>query len=225
MINNVYSYDYSVEGAYIITMKGNAISESLSDRCAKSCDSVGQKYNIFTAFDGSNGNIIVPPQYENSPWLKWIKIYTDILSPTQIACYYSHFSLWTKCLELDRPIIILEHDAIMVNKYDFHLSYNSIVYLGSSEQYLEGSPVYSIPPHGTSDKSRNRFICRAHAYAIDPPIAKNLISHTIKYGITTSLDVNIRSDLFAISQHGIYAYDKFEKSTIHKDWKYLERGL
>ena len=160
MINNVYSYDYSVENAYIITMKGNKISESLSDRCASSCDSVGQKYTIFPAFDGSNGNIIVPPQYENSPWLKWIKIYTDILSPTQIACYYSHFSLWAKCLELDRPIVILEHDAIMVNKYDFHLSYNSIVYLGSSEQYLEGSPVYSIPPHGTSDNSKNRFICR-----------------------------------------------------------------
>ena len=225
MINYNNSYNVTIENAYIITIKNNEISERLSNRCAESCEKVGQSYKIFQAFDGTSGKIQIPDEYKNAPWLKWIKLYTNLLSPTQIACFYSHFALWTKCLELDRPIIILEHDSIVEKKLDIHYLYNSIIYLGSSEQKNETMGIHSIPPHGTAEDGRNRFICRAHAYAIDPAIAKNLISHVIKFGITTSLDVTIRTDIFPISQFGLYAYDKFEESTIHKEWKYLEMGL
>jgi glycosyl transferase family 25 len=226
MINYNNSYNLQIESAYIITIKDNQISEELSHRCAKSCSEVEQPYKIFNAFDGTSGKIVIPDEYKNAPWLKWIKLYTNVLSPTQISCFYSHFALWTKCLELDRPIIILEHDSIVQKKLDYHCAYNSIIYLGSSEQKSESMPIQPlVPPHGTSEDGRHRFICRAHAYSIDPAIAKNLISHVIKFGITTSLDVTIRSDIFPICQVGLYAYDKFEKSTIHKDWKYLEIGL
>lgn len=225
MINYNHSYNLHIENAYIITIKNNEISERLAKRCAESCEKVNQPYKFFEAFDGTSGKITPPEEYKNAPWLKWIKLYTNILSPTQIACFYSHFALWTKCLELDMPIIILEHDAIVEKKLGYHSVYNSILYLGSSEQKNKTMNVYSIPPHGTAEEGRNRFICRAHAYSIDPTIAKNLISHVIKFGITTSLDVTIRSDIFPIYQPGLYAYDKFEESTIHKDWKYLEMGL
>lgn len=226
MINYDYSYNTLVDSAYIITVKGNELSENLSRRCAESCEKVGQDYEIYYGFDGTNKkDIIVPDSLKDASWLKWIKLYTDVLSTSQLACFYSHFSLWVKCLELDKPIVILEHDAIMVKKYNYHRLWNCIIYLGSSEQYEGGAPVYPIPPHGTAESGKNRFICRAHAYAIDPPMAKNLIGHVITNGICTSLDVTIRSDLFPIAQDGLYAYDKFDGSTIHKDWKYLERGL
>jgi len=225
MINYKYSYNVHVDSAYIITVKGNKLSEKLAHRCAESCKKVNQPYKIYYGFDGTDKhNIIVPEELKNESWLKWIKLHTNILSTTQLSCFYSHLSLWSKCLELDRPIVILEHDAIMVKPYDIHNAWNSIVYLGSAEQ-VRDSRLFVIPPHGSAEDGTNRFICRAHAYAIDPPIAKNLLSHVIKNGICAPLDVTIRCDLFPIVQPGLYAYDEFSGSIIHKDWNYLNEGL
>ena len=35
------------------------------------------------------------------------------LNKGQLACYASHYLLWQKCVELDRPIIVLEDDALL----------------------------------------------------------------------------------------------------------------
>jgi len=116
--------------------------------------------------------------------------------------------------------VILEHDAVMVKPYHVHRYYNNIVYLGSKEQYQQGKEVYSIPPHASDHKGLDRFICRAHAYAIDPAIAKNMVSYVIQQGITTSADAILRSDIFGIVQDGIYAYDEnYGLSTISEDGK------
>ena len=34
------------------------------------------------------------------------------------ACALSHFSLWKKCAEMNKPIVILEHDAVFIKKFD-----------------------------------------------------------------------------------------------------------
>ena len=51
------------------------------------------------------------------------------------------------------------------------------------------------------------FICRAHAYSIDPAIAKNLLSYALNMGICAPLDIMIRADIFHITHQGLYAYD------------------
>ena len=35
-------------------------------------------------------------------------------APTEKACWYSHFDAWKKCIELDTPIAVIEHDALLV---------------------------------------------------------------------------------------------------------------
>jgi hypothetical protein len=65
-------------------------------------------------------------------------------------------------------------------------------------------------------------MCRAHAYAIDPPIARNLLSTAIREGMTKTLDVFIRCDIFAIVQDGMYAYDERGISTIQDKENYSE---
>lgn len=40
---------------------------------------------------------------------------TKPFAPTEKACWYSHFDAWRKCIELDRPIAVIEHDALLVN--------------------------------------------------------------------------------------------------------------
>ena len=219
-----YQFDRKISDAYIISLKDNEISQKFTERCANSCKSVGRSYKIWDAFDGNSGDIIVPEMHKDKDYLRWLKLYNLDLSATQIGCFISHFSLWCHCIEIDTPIAILEHDAIMVRPLDIHNSYATIIYLGSREQALEGQKVYAIPPHATAYSGHVRSICRAHAYSIDPAIAKNLVSHVIKYGICESLDMYIRADLFPIVQMDLHAFDdpydengEF-KSTIHKEW-------
>lgn len=214
-----YSYERNIENAYIISLKNNEISERLTQRCIKSCDNVGRSYKIWEAFDGTTGKIITPEHLKDKHHFGWLKIINTGLTPTQVACFFSHYSLWCHCIEIDKPIIILEHDAIMVQNFEFYNAYGIIIYLGSLEQ-MQGAPVYNIPPHATDYEGHMRTICRAHAYAIDPISAKNLVSHVIKYGIYESLDMYMRADLFTIFQYDLYAYDDpNNESTIHKDWK------
>lgn len=218
-----YGYNRTISDAYIISLKDNEISQKFTERCANSCKSVGRSYKIWEGFDGNSGKIIIPESHKDKTYLSWLKLYNIELSPTQIGCFLSHFSLWCHCIEIDTPIIILEHDAVMIAPFDVHNSYSTIIYLGSREQYF-GKPIYAIPPHASAQNGHIRTICRAHAYSIDPAVAKNLVSYTIQHGIYESLDIYMRADLFPIIQMGLYAFDDpyFEdgefKSTIHKEW-------
>lgn len=197
--------DMTVDQAYIITLKNHQLSEKLSARCQASCKQVGQPYKVWPAFDGTSGEIKVPESLQSQSWIKWIRQYDTDLSVTEVSVYLSHMSLWAHCAEINMPIVILEHDAVMIQPYLNHFGYNQIVYLGGREQ-ASGWAVTPIPPMALKNP-HYRYILRAHAYAIDPHSAKNLISHTIKYGINESLDVIIRTDVFSVMQTGFYAYD------------------
>ena len=205
--------DNSVESTYVITLPENSISQELTARCVKSLEFVGQRYTLWRGFDGTKGRPEIPEDINWAPHILWPKLVTEKLSWAQVACFMSHYSLWCRCLTVDKPIVILEHDAVMVKPYLEHRLFNSIVYLGSIEQY-RGNPVYATPPHASDQNGRLRSLCRAHAYAIDPAVARSLVSYTIKHGIYESLDMYIRAELFPMSQFDVYAYDLRGESTI-----------
>jgi Glycosyltransferase family 25 (LPS biosynthesis protein) len=206
-----YSYNVLIEKAYIIRIKGNDNSESLAQRCAESCSNVGMKWSFWDAFNGINEEITPPESIH--PFMKMIKLTDHFLTRGELACALSHISLWVKCVEDDTPLVVLEHDAIMTAKYTEHSLYNSISYLGSTEQVNQGWKVLPTPPHGT-DGANFHFMCRAHAYSIDPAIAKNMLAYVLQHGVSTSLDRMLRADIFPIHQMGVFAYDKPGKTTI-----------
>lgn len=209
------TYNMNVESAYIITIRNNEISEGMAARCASSCESVGQPYKIFQAVDGTDENhLFIPEEYRGQMFLKWLKKVNTTLTNGEVACFMSHFLLWCKCVELNQPIVILEHDAIMVRPYLVHPFCNIISYLGCREQAVAGWQTYfPMPPHGQLNENY-RFILRGHAYAIDPMLAKNMVAQAIKYGIYTSADVFMRIDQYGIIQQGLYAYDEPGETTI-----------
>ena len=218
-----FSDNRIIESAYVITIKGNNESEKLALRCLNSCEQVGQTIKLWQAFDGTDRkNIIVPPNLENQSYVKWIKQVNNKYSTSQIAVFFSHLSLWAHCAEINQPIIILEHDAIVIKKLESHKFFNCIQYLGNREYYNLGKCPIGIPPHGSIYDGMWRFILRAHAYAIDPPIARNLLSYAIREGMTKTLDVFMRCEIFAIIQDGLYAYDEGGISTIEEKENYTE---
>ena len=202
-----FSYDMIPSCAYIIRVVGNAASEEKAARCALSCEKAGQPYDFWDAYDGL-ADEIKPPAHHNVI-MDCIKVTDHYLTRGEVACALSHISLWAKCVVDDKPLVVLEHDAVMLQPYKSHALFNSICYLGSHEQVKQGWQVIPTPPHA-SEGHNYHFICRAHAYASDPAVAKNLLSYVIKMGICTSLDMLIRADLFPIHQMGIYAYNVYE---------------
>ena len=238
-MNYYNQHEMNIEGTYIISIQGNKVSEQLTQQCLASCEKVGQpNVNVFPAFDatgskvkvqqhdlglpvGELGSIKVPEFLQGQAFLNFLRLKRCDLLMTQIACFLSHYSLWCMCLDKDRPIVILEHDAVMVKPFLRHNYLNNIVYLGGSEQ-IHGSlrSNDSTPPHASDQQGLDRFICRAHAYSIDPIIAKNLVSYAIHHGIITTADAMIRYDMFGIVQNGVYAYDNpHDQSTITLDGK------
>jgi GR25 family glycosyltransferase involved in LPS biosynthesis len=83
---------------------------------------------------GEMGTIKVPEMLKGQAFINFLRLRRADLLMTQIACFLSHYSLWCMCLDKDQPIVILEHDAIMVKKYLRHNYYNNIVYMGGCEQ-------------------------------------------------------------------------------------------
>lgn len=208
MLNLFYSYDTRVDDAYIITIKGNKYSEEYSRRCQRSCEAVGQSYKIWDAFDGTDKTkgIQIPDHSKDDAITQILKVTDHYLTRGEVACALSHISLWRHCATIDKPIVVLEHDAIMVQKFEQHGSFNSIVYLGGTEWTVKKWPMLAIPPHA-SEGPNYHFICRAHAYSIDPTMAKNLLAYVIENGICRPLDIMMRADKFNITHQGLFAYD------------------
>lgn len=201
-----YSYDLAVDKAYIIRLQNNTKSKELADQCAASCTKVQMPFEFWDAYDGL-GQEIKKPNHHNCI-LDLLKITDHYLTKGEVACALSHISLWAKCVIQDKPLVVLEHDAIMLQSYLHHQVYNSICYLGGNEQAMQGWPINPTPPHA-SEGPNYHFICRAHAYAIDPAVAKNMLAHVIKYGINAPLDIMLRADIFPIHQIGLFAYDAY----------------
>jgi GR25 family glycosyltransferase involved in LPS biosynthesis len=207
------SYDLDIDQAYIIRILGNEVSERFASRCAESCTNTGMPHSFWNAYDGTNGDIKAPAHHNDV--MNLIRVTDHYLTRGEVACALSHISLWAKCAVQDKPLVILEHDAVMLQPYTKHGVYNSIAFLGSKEQVKDNWPVLPTPPHG-SDGPNKHFLCRAHAYAIDPAVAKNMLAHVIKFGITDPLDIMIRADIFPIHQMGVFAYDDpGTETTIH----------
>ena len=214
-MKKVDSLDYSMHfddvEAYIITLKGNATSERLSARCQSSCIKAEQPFHIWDAFDGTRGEILYPGHAEHQDHYRFLKRMNDKLTVTEVATILSHYSLWAHCVSIDIPIVVLEHDAIMIQKYIWHDGWNQINYLGNYSQLETGWPTF--PPHSAATKNY-KFICRAHAYAIDPAVARQLVSHVIRFGLSAPADMLIRADIFPIVQTGFYAFDAPDETTI-----------
>lgn len=73
------------------------------------------KYTFHDAVDGKTLNINL---LDDSLFTKGSKNY----SQGAIGCALSHLQLWEKCIELNKPIVIMEDDVIVSSKFNNHLN-------------------------------------------------------------------------------------------------------
>ena len=73
------------------------------------------KYTYYNAVDGKNINI-------NNLDASILKKGSQNYSNGAIGCALSHLQLWDKCIELNKPIVIMEDDAIVSRDYNKHIN-------------------------------------------------------------------------------------------------------
>lgn len=143
-----------------------------SREAAKSCDDLGIPYELFKGY----GNIMSADAARHlgvisDPNIK-DKFGIDHTKNKASLCSLSHAAIWKKMAEEEHDAIILEHDAIMLHKFELNIPEGEIVQLGykvnnikSYDHLAAGKPknLTTITTHSGS-----------HAYALTHDSAKRL---------------------------------------------------
>tara|TARA_X000000368_G_C23057758_1_gene724821 strand:+ start:7917 stop:8588 length:672 start_codon:yes stop_codon:yes gene_type:complete len=114
--------------AYVIYIQGHEDSEKFSDRCVQSIidtesELTVEKFPAITPENMWQVNYTWPLRKkklcEKTKLL--LSAYKTYDNNKRIAAAQSHYMLWRKCATLNRPILILEHDAIFIKKFDMKI--------------------------------------------------------------------------------------------------------
>ena len=188
--------------------------------------------NVWQTFIDSNFNILD------------IKHFGGGMIDAEIATFFSHYNLWLKCIELNKPILILEHDAIITDNIDLSILKNF-----KGDLLNLGKPNWGSFSHGKFTSNwitkkngiHKRLICKekhntyqvwheekglchcdtmwlfgAHAYLLNPSGAVKLVEAT-KLGILPA-DVYIRTDLLDIYDYLPHPIKQNEEFTLIQRW-------
>ena len=128
--------------------------------CVQSLEQHGWSYEIFPAVDGSRITA-----------LSWRTIGVTMSDqgkmpqrPGAQGCWMSHFSLWKRCRDLDQPIVIMEHDALVTAPWPADIDINTKLV-----KLYRGAECKTNPAFGLWSKG-------SHAYTVTPRQAQTLIT-------------------------------------------------
>lgn len=130
-----YRYNTEIESAYIISLEGHEVSQRNTEACVKSCVEAGMPYKIFYGYDGTNNEVIKTPDHlKEKEYMKWFKLMDHGLTCAETATVLSHVALWAHCVTIDKPIMVLEHDAHLFKAVRTISYFNCLEYLGDSSE-------------------------------------------------------------------------------------------
>ena len=177
---------------FVITIMENERSVQVADRCVKSGQVFGYKIEKHPAYSPQNCNVNQELDNLNYDRSGFIEKYSR--PENCIAGFLSHHSLWMKCLELNEPIVIFEHDAVVTNDIP-NLVLFDILNLGKPSYGKFNTPTFI----GYGSLVSKPYFPGAHAYRITPKGAAELINEAqFSAGPT---DIYIHSSKFTLGEY------------------------
>jgi GR25 family glycosyltransferase involved in LPS biosynthesis len=197
--------------AYSIVIDGNPVSEQGYQALVASSSKVANSFDIarFNAITPTNVDEMMDSLNIswNYPWEGSVLDFaTGLLKsayPTKnkkarIACAVSHLLLWIKSIELNQPILILEHDALFTNKIDFVVDdlHNAIKAIGINnplgatrrskvyhDAIVNNGERFQVAPYVDDNRQVPQGLAGNSAYIIRPSGASQLYSAVKHYGL------------------------------------------
>jgi GR25 family glycosyltransferase involved in LPS biosynthesis len=136
----------------------------------------------------------------------------DIIdNPGHQGCFLSHFELWIKCVKLNEPILILEHDGVFIRELpvDILNRFDGVLKLDPFDPFLDDyenkvqNSLLETNVDVWHQEARNKwhgvgeFIWGAYGYIIKPHAALELIQFTRRIGAAPT-DVHIGRNIVDI---------------------------
>ena len=179
---------------YIITINTNTESVLAAKRCISTGNKFGLYINTFEAYTPTHNPLkILKDKGININGFKDIEQHSH--GDAAAGCFLSHLTLWEKSIELNIPILIFEHDAVIIDEIPSYIldgtGFNQLVNIG-----VPGHDEYKIPEFTGVDllfSSGGQFK-GTHAYAIKPVGARALIEQAKK--TTTAADMFLKTNTF-----------------------------
>jgi glycosyl transferase family 25 len=144
---------------------------------------LGLSSEVFDACTGENGYAPFFTDYNSLTY----KVHSRREPmPGEIGCYASHMGLWKKCVELNRPIVILEDDARLTDELPRALQVSADLIEACGFIRLESCKQMKFPrrfaPVGGLDEFEVNYIYRVSdcmtGYVIAPEAAKRFIANS-----------------------------------------------
>lgn len=140
--------------SYIIRLENFFNSVNWANNAYKSAKK--HKWDI-NFFKGVNGQQETLEDYNIKINLKYKKNKKAFKRVGTVGCFLSHYKLWQKCIELNEPICILEHDVTIHDKFPA-LDFTDVIKLSSGPkaksiyvgEWWAGAMAYCISPLGAS---------------------------------------------------------------------------
>lgn len=172
--------------SFIIRLEENEHSCQMAEECFLQATKFGLRPKYFKAIHGKDAEY----HYTATgirPQGKFKKGRAGV-----IGCFFSHYYLWKKCVELNEPIIILEHDGYVIRHIDDSIltQFDDVLKLDRLDPYsntynvdLEKEKDIEITVSSyTNDPSKVRkyglkdYFKGAYSYIIKPDAARKLIN-------------------------------------------------
>jgi hypothetical protein len=170
--------------AYIITDIHSQFSSNLARETSARLDQYQWQYKIWPAVNGF--------QLTDRDWLQQgislLPRGKTIDRPGAWGCIHSHYTLWQHCLDINEPMVVLEHDALAQSSYPEELDLDQGVCKLWATHSLRRNAV-------TGTWSRGSW-----AYTLTPAQAESLVAFSRKYGVQ-ALDKQLGSH--AVSWHAL----------------------
>jgi len=156
--------------AYVITILDNPDSVKASEACMESFkrNNPGLEIAQWEAKTPDKDDIYEIARAQSIPVSKFEEVYSRF--DRCLAAFLSHYSIWDFVANHTKEnTLIFEHDAYVTNKIP-RIHFNSIINLGKPSYGK-----FNIPSMGVGPMMSKAYLPGAHAYAISPKGAKNLV--------------------------------------------------
>ena len=172
--------------AFVITVKDNEKSEEAADRCIKSAARFGIEAEKHYGYNAKDDVISVAKE---EGILSIDRFRTNEFSrfPNVLAAFLSHRSLWKKCHLEEKPMIIFEHDAVVVDTIPVNTPFKHLVSIGKPSYGK-----FNIPSViGLGPLKSKPYLPGAHAYMLKPSGANQLLRAAVQKAEPTDIFINM----------------------------------
>lgn len=173
--------------AFVITIRDNEKSVQVADRCIKSCAKMGlevEKWDAITPRHREFKDLLLKYGLNRKNFDQgWSR------PDSAMAVFLSMISLWEHAIEIDRPILILEHDAVMMSPIPKNFTFGWVCTLGKPSYGK-----FNIPTTlGTGPLVQKQYFGGAHSYVVSPEGARRLLEKVEEYNQPADVFLNVNN--------------------------------